>query len=125
MDVCRRENCHEAPVPDGLGFCLADLTAYLDDRKRFAALATELRRRMPAVFSLLNDREADRLAQFIVAHAANGARGFSNEFLLAGEVGAAFDALDEVREEQAHKREVVATNRRGTHRHPRLAGGLA
>lgn len=125
MDVCRRENCDQPPVLNGLGFCFDDLTAYLEARQKFTDLAAELRHTMPAVFALLDDNEAARLAEFIVGRAATGTRGFSNDFLLAGELTASYDALDEAREEAAHKRGASGGRARGARRRVRLAGGLA
>ena len=100
MQVCPRPNCDREPTADGLGFCAEHHAHYLADRRGYAALANAVRILMPAVFAPLTEREAKRLAEFIVAHASDGVRGFSNERALRGEIIASFDAIAEARDEQ-------------------------
>jgi hypothetical protein len=103
MRICRTPNCAR-PATTDLGFCAADHARYLKTRTLYTELTDAVLASYPSMFASVDLAHRRALAESVVAHAADGVRGFSDTHVLRGEILAVYDTLDEIAEHNAARR---------------------
>lgn len=94
--ICRIAGCENEAVDD-LGFCIDCGRGYTDRRVLAAEVSAALYAQRPELFGRLSARDAQELAEHLVAHASEGERGFYARFW------AGIDFIREARELTARR----------------------